>query len=516
MTEQPHESFESIQIVDASRLNEVAGEELVILRGLTSALRTQLVEKSDQPHIRLWTPRDSSERFTSEGMIELRQAEGDEFYSLVRPGEPEDLGGVMWLKRKYFESSSPFNTTFAVRLYEGYEGQGLGQPFMNGVLEDYTTLHPGPNYIWLGVKERNERAKRLYNKLGFSSNVFADPHTVYGEIMTKIFEAKNPKIVVIGGGTGTFTVLSGLKQYTENLTAVVNMSDDGGSTGKLRDELGVLPPGDVRQCLVALSNHPILREVFQHRFKGGNLEGHSLGNLLLSGLEQMTGDFEEAIKRTSEILDITGQVVPITTTDSRLRARRDSGEIIDSEFVIGHMNFGSERPEIWLEPESHITASAEKAIDEADIVVIAPGNLYGSLAPALVVNGVREALQRTKAKKVYVANLVTKPGQTEGFKVHDFSDEIERFIGAKILDYVLFNTDEPPPSLLAKYTRAGELILEFDLDVMDSRHYQAVGLPLIAKDPVEHKGNDKLNNKRTLIRHDPEVLAEEVIKLLAR
>lgn len=336
--------------------------------------------------------------------------------------------------------------------------------------------------------------------------------------MTALLHAQNPKIVVIGGGTGSFTVLSGLKHYTNSITAVVNMSDDGGSSGELRDELGVLPPGDVRQCLVALSDHDVLRRIFEYRLKGvsGKLENHPLGNILLSGIEQMTGDFEEAADMLGQLLNITGRVVPVTTAKATLHARREDGTIVSGEQSIGHMNFGKERPEIWLEPQAPITDSARTAILDADIVVIAPGNLYGSLAPALVVDGVRQALRESKAKRVYVSNLVTKPDQTEGFQVHDFADEVERFIGAEVLDYVFFNTDEPTPTMLRKYTHDGELMLEFNLEEMASRPYKAIGLPLIAKDPVRHLENDRLRSRRTLIRHDGEVLAKEVIKLLSR
>lgn len=331
-------------------------------------------------------------------------------------------------------------------------------------------------------------------------------------------EAKNPKIVVLGGGTGSFTVLSGLKEYTDEISAVVNVSDDGGSSGELRDELGVLPPGDVRQCLIALSNNDVLRQIFDYRLRGvkGKLENHPLGNILLSGIEQMTGDPEAAINQVGQLLNITGRVVPVTVTKSHLHAQLPGGEVVRTEEIIGHMTTGNGHPRIWLEPAASITDSARQAILQADIVVISPGNLYGSLAPVLVINGMREALEATPAKVVYVSNLVSKPGQTENFMVHDFAEEIERFVGAQVLDYMIYNTDPPTDAMLRKYTHDGEYPLEYDLNAMDGRHYQAVGLPLIAKDPVVYQENDRLKSRRTLIRHDSKTLAKEIIKLLGR
>jgi|GEM_PF-130739 uncharacterized cofD-like protein len=506
---------ELLPIADIEHQQEYQQSEFLILRGLSAALRQQLQDKSTQTHIRLWTPRDADERFVSEEAIRQREAGGDVFYPLITPSSGiSELAGIVWVKHKNLTPHSRFDTTFAIRLYERYEGRGLATGFLQSCLRDYSYLHPSSQHFWLEVQAGNQRAKELYTKLGFHS---VPPLTGYkGEIMTKIQNAKNPKIVVIGGGTGSFTVLSGLKKYTDNITAVVNMSDDGGSTGILRDELGVLPPGDIRRCLVALSDHEVLRDVLEHRFTNGSLKGHSLGNLLLSGLEQMTGDFEHAVATVSQILAIKGRVVPVTTDNSHLKARRASGEVLSGEETIGHMNFGTERPDIWLAPKSTITKAAAEAIAAADIVVIAPGNLYGSLAPALVIDGMKQALLTTKAKRVYVSNLVTKPDQTTGFMVHDFASEIERFIGASVLDYVLFNTDEPPRTLLNKYTHDGEYVLEFDLDEMANHHYKAIGLPLVAKDPVTHQTSDRLKGRRTLIRHDEMRLAEEIIKLLSR
>ncbi len=220
------------------------------------------------------------------------------------------------------------------------------------------------------------------------------------------------KIAVIGGGTGSFTLLSQLKRYTQNISALVNMADDGGSTGVLRDELGVLPPGDVRQCLVALGESERLRDLFSYRFEEGTFEGHAFGNLFLTALEKMTGSFASAVETAADVLKITGEVHPVTLDKVTLVMKQTNGIVTEGEFKIGDADFGaSKRPEMTLVPDAALNPNARQSIMEADIVVIAPGNMYGSLAPALVVPGMSEALNATQAKKVYVCNLVTKPGK---------------------------------------------------------------------------------------------------------
>ena len=324
------------------------------------------------------------------------------------------------------------------------------------------------------------------------------------------------KIVVIGGGTGSFTLLSGLKQYVSNITALVNMADDGGSSGLLRDELGVLPPGDIRQCLVALSDASQLRELFNYRFDEGTLKGHSFGNLFLSAVEKMTNNFQDSIDLASKVLRIQGTVLPITTDKSHLVIYDDNGTKTKGEFKIGQMDFGKiRRPKIVLEPKAEITQAAEQAILEADVVVIAPGNLYGSLAPALIVDGVSKALAETKATIIYVCNLVTKPLQTDDFFVHDYVSEIERFIGAQVIDYVIYNTDEPTPAMLRKYSHEGEFMVEFDLEKLSQQKYKAIGLPLIATTSIseEIKNADPIGHSRSLIRHNNDILARELVRI---
>ncbi len=321
-----------------------------------------------------------------------------------------------------------------------------------------------------------------------------------------------PNIVVIGGGTGSFTLLSGLKNHQVNITALVNMADDGGSTGVLRDELGVLPPGDVRQCLVALGESSRLRDLFNFRFGEGSLKGHSFGNLFISAVEKMTSDFGQAVELAGELLQITGRVLPITTEKTHLMMKDEQGEAVTRQFDIGNRDFGSQRrPDIWLAPSAKIYPHAAAAINEADMVVIAPGNLYGSLAPALLVDGVREALTSTKARVVYVCNLVTKPGQTDGFSVADYAEEIERFVGAPVLDFVVFKTEKPSAKLMKRYAHDGEFLVEYDDESLNNASYRAIGCELIDDQPVSSAANDAIASSRSLIRHDTEKTAQILV-----
>ncbi len=321
------------------------------------------------------------------------------------------------------------------------------------------------------------------------------------------------KIAVIGGGTGSFTLLSQLKYYTKHVSALVNMADNGGSTGVLRDELGVLPPGDVRQCLIALSESERIRDLFNYRFEEGRLEGHAFGNLFLTALEKMTGSFASAVETAGEVLQITGEVYPVTLDKVNLVMKQTDGTVTEGEFNITETDFGlNKRPEMILTPDAEINPAAREAIMRADLVVIAPGNLYGSLAPALVVPGMSEALNQTKAKKVYVCNLVTKKGQTEDFTVADFATEIERFGKCK-LDYVLYSNSEPSQDLLDKYAKEGEFWVKYDMDDLQSKHYEAIGGEFVSSKQYKASAADPIASTRTLIRHDADAVARQLMRV---
>lgn len=262
--------------------------------------------------------------------------------------------------------------------------------------------------------------------------------------------------MTIGGGTGTFVVLSALKSYPVHLSAIVSMADDGGSSGMLRDQYGALPPGDVRRALVALSeSSDTMRDLFNYRFKEGGLHGHSFGNLFLTALEKVIGDFASAVRETSNILNINGEVVPVTLDDVRLYAELEDGRILRGETKIDIPNV-SYRPRIekvWLEPEAGMNPSVTRVLHNADLIIIGPGDLYTSLIPNLLVKGVPRAIKQSKAKKVYVANIMTKFGETHGFQAEDFIKEIEKYLGKNILNCAVFNNKKPLPSVLARYKK---------------------------------------------------------------
>jgi uncharacterized cofD-like protein len=315
-------------------------------------------------------------------------------------------------------------------------------------------------------------------------------------------------IVVLGGGTGSFAVLSGLRDRVARLTAIVSMSDDGGSTGRLCDELGVLPPGDVRQCLVALSRSPKLRDLFNYRFADGALGGHSFGNLFLAALEHTTGDFASGVALASEILQIAGTVEPVTLMLTTL-CMDDHRRTIRHERNIDDRHFTQLRPDIWLDPLPTPNPRALAAIRTADLVVIAPGSLYTSLGALLSVPDVGQALR--KPRVVYFCNLVNKPGQTDGFSPLDYADELERIAGAEFIDTVIYNSRRPAPDLLQKYLAAGEIPLA-PPPLKYVRHYRLIGRPLLATTPARPTPGDRL--PRTLIRHDPARVARTVLSLI--
>ena len=316
------------------------------------------------------------------------------------------------------------------------------------------------------------------------------------------------KIVVVGGGTGNFTVLKGLKRYPVDLSAVVSMADDGGSTGILRDELGVLPPGDVRQCLVALSNSSaMMRSLMNYRFEQGGLGGHSFGNLLLSALEKVTGSFEKAVDEVSKILFIKGKVIPVTTHHVRLKMILNSHKVLEGEkeiYLSQEIDEGYNS--IYLEPYAKANPRAIDEIMNADLVVVGPGGLHTSLIPNLLVEGVCNALKRSSAKKVFVVNLMNRKGQTTGYTVSSYLKEMEKFIGEDIFDFTLVNSQKPSHEQIKLYAEEGDLV-ENDM-AGDER---VIATSLIG----EVKNNPKVDLiKRSLIRHDSKKLANEIMKIV--
>lgn len=329
------------------------------------------------------------------------------------------------------------------------------------------------------------------------------------------FAINEVRIAVIGGGTGSFTMLSALKDHTSQLAAIVSMADDGGSTGVLRDELGALPPGDVRKCLVALSDSPKVRDLFDYRFEEGTFEGHAFGNLLLSALEKMTGSFSEAVETASDILRVRGTVMPATLDNIRLKMEwPETSLVLHGERVIDaeYFQLDPRRANLTLEPVAKPNPTALAAIEQADIIVIAPGDLYTSLGPLLVIDGIGEALRKSKALKIYVSNLVSKQGQTDGFTVSDHAHEIERFAGTQFLDYVIYSNQTPTPEVAARYKEEGGYVTTYDEAELSTEHFKAVGGPLLGEMAVRD-ASDTISATRGLIRHDSKRIAKMILDI---
>jgi uncharacterized cofD-like protein len=255
---------------------------------------------------------------------------------------------------------------------------------------------------------------------------------------------RGPKIVAIGGGTGLATLLRGLKEYTTNLTAVVTVADDGGSSGRLRRELGVLPPGDVRNCIAALADaEPLMASLFQYRFSDGSgLAGHSFGNLFIVAMSGVVGNFEEAIRQTGRVLAVRGQIIPSTLANVTLCANTDDARTIHGESSITETKAKGRIKEVFLQPENPPAhPETVRAILEADMIILGPGSLYTSLLPNLLVQGVRRAFVASPALKVYVCNVATQPGETDGFSLSDHVAAIEEHIGGHFLHRVVVNNN---------------------------------------------------------------------------
>lgn len=277
------------------------------------------------------------------------------------------------------------------------------------------------------------------------------------------------KVVTIGGGTGSYMVLRGLKKFPFDITAVVTIFDNGGSTGTLRDEFGILPPGDLRRCLIALSEgkrRAVLRDLFNFRFdkKGSSLHGHNFGNLFLLALSSIYGSDTEAIKKASILLNLKGRVLPVSLDNSNLHATLEDGtEIVgETNIDIPKHNGDLRIKELRLVPSARIFEETDKAIREADLVVICPGDIYSSLVPNLLVGGMKEALRASKGKKVAVCNSMTKWGETHNFAASDMVGELLKYSGLKQFDYVLCNTREISAGVQAKYAEEKKYPVRID------------------------------------------------------
>ena len=276
------------------------------------------------------------------------------------------------------------------------------------------------------------------------------------------------KIVTIGGGTGQYNLLRGLKNYDVDLSAIVSIVDTGGSSGELRTSFGVLPPGDIRNCLLALTDDFRLKDLkglFEYRFseaKGTGLSNHSMGNLILTALNKKHGNLGDATKVAASILDIKGKVLPVSIENTNIYAKTQSGKILEKEEKISYGDFEERIKDLWLKPKAHIYGDAAKEIREADLIVICPGLLYTSIIPNFLVEGFKKAIEASNAKICYVCNLVSGKG-TSGFNVEDFIQEIEKYLG-KELDYVICNKKKPTQKIVDKYSKEESYFVEPGLE----------------------------------------------------
>lgn len=315
--------------------------------------------------------------------------------------------------------------------------------------------------------------------------------------------AKEAKVVAIGGGTGLSVMLRGLKEYPLHLTAIVTVADDGGSSGRLRSELKIPPPGDIRNVLIALADtEPLLERMLQYRFKNGDgLAGHNLGNLFLAAMKEITGDFVTAIKEMSRVLAVRGQVLPASEEDVVLKAEMADGSVVVGESIIPLQ--GSRIKRVFLDPpRPKPLAAALRAIEEADAIVIGPGSLYTSILPNLLVSGMTDAIRKSNALKMFVCNVMTQPGETDGFTASDHLKAIHDHVGEGLFHCVLANNCEPPDRVARQYRKKGAVAVRLDSDRIKQYGYDVIA--------------DNFLQYETYVRHDTGRLSRRIVELISR
>lgn len=313
-----------------------------------------------------------------------------------------------------------------------------------------------------------------------------------------------PKIVVVGGGTGIFSVLSGLKKRPVDLSAIVSMADSGGSTGRLREEFGVLPPGDIRMALVALSeSRQTLAELFNYRFEGNSLN-HSFGNLFLIALADMKGDFAAGVHEAARILGAKGRVLPVTLDDVHLKAELENGQIVEGEAKIDCPEHDSSLAikRVFYDKPCKINEEAREALLLADLIVVGPGDVFTSIIPNLLVPGVKEAIEQSRAGKVYLCNLMTKMGETNHFRGENFVWELEKFLKPDIFDWIVFNNSRPDTARIKEYEEEGAEVVEYSLEQLSGRR-----ACILERDLLRQEG---------FIRHDLEKVARAIMEIIER
>lgn len=320
-------------------------------------------------------------------------------------------------------------------------------------------------------------------------------------IYEKRMLGKGPAITVVGGGHGLSVLLRGIKQATSNVTAVVTVADDGGSSGRLRQDLGMIPPGDLRNCLVALADtEPLMEKLFQHRFEGSSeLSGHSFGNLFIAAMTQVTGDVETALKESSKVLAVKGQVLPASKEFVRLDAIMEDGTVVCGESHIPEAHKRIHRVKLYPEHAEAVQSSLD-AIRNAKAIVLGPGSLYTSVIPNLLVEGIGDAICRSKAVKIYICNVMTQPGETDGYTASMHVKAIMDHAGRNAVDYVIVNSTPVPEDLKQKYAETGAYPVLVDDDALNQ-----LGVGIIKADLITSKD---------AIHHDPKKLCDSVMRVV--
>lgn len=361
-----------------------------------------------------------------------------------------------------------------------------------GVLNIYVAAVQGIKYFIILINTRNLEVAINLKKSGNS-------------LQAKRLLVKGPKIVVIGGGTGLATMLRGLKKYTNNITAIVTVADDGGGSGVLREDLGMLPPGDIRNCILALADtEPLMEELLQYRFKDGRLKDQSFGNLFLAAMDGISNNFEEAVQKMSSVLAVTGRVIPVTLDNMILKARLKNGRIVQGESNIpkAALEYNSGIDEVFIEPkDAKAIKEALIALNEADAVILGPGSLYTSIIPNLLVREIREALNKTKALRIYVSNVMTQPGESDNYSVSDHIMAINKHAKCKVIDYVLVNIGTINSDLEEKYLKDNSNIVN-----INEEEVKKLGIGVIKSDLVKVR--------KGYVRHDEKKLASILIETI--
>jgi uncharacterized cofD-like protein len=329
---------------------------------------------------------------------------------------------------------------------------------------------------------------------------------------------KDLSFVIIGGGTGTFGVLNGLKKFTDKITAIVSMSDSGGSAKKERDEWGLLPSSDIRKSLLALADisnddNLLLRQLFQYRYeKGRGLKGMTFGNLFLVTLTKLLGSQSQAIKKAGELLKIKGKVLPASLDSVDLVAEYSDGtSVIGEHFIDEPKHNGTLKiTKLYTKPKAVITDEVKEALNTSDCIIIGPGGFYTTILANLVVDGMIESISKSKAKKIFILNLMTEYGQTYGFTAKTYLDELEQYMDLNILDFVLINNSPIPDPILKRYRRYHAIPVVNDLP--SNTKYRTISEDMLSEEIVKREKGDRL--KRSLIRHNGDKIAKVCMKLL--